>query len=221
MTNSGKQSRFVLLRHGLSEANRDDILQGQSDYPLAEEGETQTKALIQLWQSQRQNYRQIISSPLLRARATAELLSDALGIDLVFDEIWKERHHGEAQGISYEQVRERYAHRPLASPFEPFFDSGESEWDLHIRATGAIKKLIQLEPDSYLIVSHGGFLGAVLRAVLGIAPSHGRLRPIQFSFANTGFAELRFDHDEARWYIDSLNSTTHLQTAPHEHKTNG
>ncbi len=208
------QSSFVLLRHALSEANRDGIVQGQSDYPLAEEGLHQIDTLIQFWRSQGRTYRRIISSPLLRARSTAERLSDALGVELEFDEIWKERHHGEAQDISYEQARRWYADRPQASPFEPVFGSGESEWDLHIRASRAIKQLILLDPHAYLIVSHGGFLGAVLRVILGITPSFGRTRPVRFSFANTAYAELRFDHDEARWYVDSLNSTTHLHMEP-------
>jgi broad specificity phosphatase PhoE len=211
LTNSETYSSFVLLRHALSEANRDGIIQGQSDYPLAEEGLQQIDMLIDSWESQERSFDRIICSPLTRAKDTALRIAEYLDIDLELDDIWKERHHGDAQDIAYSQARQWYSDGHPASPFEPVFASGESDWDLHIRASKAVRNLVILEPGSYLIVSHGGFLGAVLRAILGIAPSFGRTRPVRFSFKNTGFAELRYRHDEARWYFDALNSTTHLK----------
>jgi uncharacterized phosphatase len=203
-------SSYILLRHGLSEANRDGIIQGQSDYPLAEEAYNEISALIQYWHSRARRFDRIISSPLLRARETAEQIASAYGLVVEYADIWKERHHGEAQGVNYEIARQTISDRQGTSPFEPIFGSGESEWDLHIRASIALREMVLLKPGRYLIVSHGGFLSAVLRALLGLAPSSGRTRPVRFSFSNTGYADLRFSHDEARWYIDSLNSTPHL-----------
>lgn len=210
MTEDAPFSSFVLLRHGLSEANRDGIVQGQSDYPLADAAHSEIDALIEYWGSRAVKFDRIISSPLLRARDTAERIASAFHVAVEFDDIWKERHHGKAQGVHYVEAREWYSDGPGASPFEPIFDSGESEWDLHIRASFAVRKIVLLDPGDYLIVSHGGFLSAVLRSTLGLAPSFGRTRPVRFSFSNTGYAELRFSHDEARWYVDSLNSTPHL-----------
>lgn len=210
MSLSKSQSSFVFLRHGLSEGNKEGIIQGRTDYPLAQEGQQQIETLIDFWKAQNRSFDRIISSPLTRARSSADLLAAALKLEPEFDDLWEERHHGEAEGAPYDQANQWYADRPNASPFEPVFDSGESEWELHIRACKAIHKLILLDPGSYLIVSHGGFLGAVLRAVLGIAPSSGRTRPARISLANAGFADLRYDHLEARWYIDTLNSTAHL-----------
>lgn len=205
-------STFLLLRHALSEANRDGIVQGQSDYALAEEGLDQIDKLIDYWRDSSLSIDRVISSPLTRARETAERISKGLGLTLEIDEIWKERHHGQAQGTTYEQARQRHADNRSVSPFEPIFTSGESEWDLHIRACRAVRDLVEAQPGTYLIVSHGGFLGAVLRAILGIVPSFGRTRPVRFSFTNTGFARLRYAHDEARWYFDALNSTPHIDT---------
>jgi uncharacterized phosphatase len=203
-------SSFVLLRHGLSEANRDRILQGQSDYPLAKEGIAQINALIGFWSAQNRSFDLIISSPLKRARETAERVAATMDAKIELNELWKERHHGEAEGIPYDQLRKQYADSAPPSPFDPIFGSGESEWELHIRACNAIQHMIKFNPGRYLIVSHGGFLGAVLRAILGISPSSGRRRPAKLSFANTGYADLRFDHEKARWHFDALNSTAHL-----------
>lgn len=203
-------STFTMLRHALSEANRDGIVQGQSDYALAEEGLHQIEKLVDYWTARSTTFDHAITSPLVRARETAEHIATKLGLTLEIDELWKERHHGEAQDSTYEQARQWYADNRSASPFEPVFGSGESEWDLHIRASKAVRSLVEAQPGHYLIVSHGGFLGAVLLTILGIAPSFGRTRPVRFSFANTGFAELRYAHEEARWYFDALNSTPHL-----------
>jgi probable phosphoglycerate mutase len=210
MTDDAAFSSFVLLRHGLSQANQDGIIQGQSDYPLAEAAHSEIDALIQYWVSRAVKFERVISSPLLRARDTAERIASAFQVAVEYDDIWKERHHGKAQGFHYEEAREWYSDGPGTSPFEPIFDSGESDWDLHIRASIAVRKMVLLNPGNYLIVSHGGFLGAVLRSALGLAPSFGRTRPVRFSFSNTGYAELRFSHAEVRWYVDSLNSTPHL-----------
>jgi broad specificity phosphatase PhoE len=210
LTSALYYSSYVLLRHALSEANRDGIVQGQSDYPLAQEGLQQINLLLGYWETQERSFDHIISSPLMRAKDTAIHIAKRLNIDLELDDIWKERHHGVAQDIAYSQARQWYEEGHPPSPFEPVFGSGESDWDLHIRASKAVRNLVILNPGSYLIVSHGGFLGSVLRAILGIVPSFGRTRPVRFSFVNTGFAELRYNYDEARWYIDALNSTTHL-----------
>jgi broad specificity phosphatase PhoE len=193
----------------MSEANRAGILQGQSDYPLAREGIKAVIDLIEYWKSQDRSFDHLISSPLQRAKGTAELIAEQFDLSVEYDEIWKERHYGEAENATYDQVHERYPGGPNTSPFELVFGSGESEWDLHIRASIAVRKIILLDPGNYLIVSHGGFLGAVLRSILGIAPTSGRTRPIRFSFENTGFAELRYNHGEARWYVDCLNSLMH------------
>jgi broad specificity phosphatase PhoE len=170
----------------------------------------QTSDLITFWKSQKRTFDLIISSPLSRAKATAELIAEHLDLGLEFDDLWIERHHGEAENATYEQALKWYAKNPQVSPFEPIFGSGESEWDLHIRASIAVRKLVLLDPGSYLIVSHGGFLGAVMRTILGVTPMFGRTRPIRFSFANTGYADLQYNHVEARWYVDALNSRMHL-----------
>ena len=191
-------------------ANRDHIVQGQKDYPLSGEGEQQINALIGYWSSQGYRFDLAITSPLLRARRTAERIAEAFSLPLEEDKLWMERNLGEAQGNHYTETLEWYSDRGNASPFEEVFNSGESEWQLHIRASHAIEQMTDRSPGMYLIVSHGGFLGAVLRAIFGLAPSSSRARPLRLSFANTGFSELRYDHVEARWYIDSLNSRPHL-----------
>jgi broad specificity phosphatase PhoE len=201
---------ITFLRHGLSIANAHNVLQGQHDFPLAEEGRLQVEKLARHWASQQRKFDRIISSPLLRASETARLIGEALGVDVEFDEIWMERQFGMAEGSDYEVARNWYKDRPLPSDYEPFYENGESEWDLFLRAGQAIQGLIRRPAGAYLVVSHGGILGATLRAILGSAPRGGRERPVHIDFANTGYAVVHYDDQTARWSIVQLNVTCHL-----------
>jgi broad specificity phosphatase PhoE len=202
--------KITFLRHGLSIANADNVLQGQHNFPLAEEGRLQAEKLAKRWLSQQRKFDLIISSPLLRASETARIIADALDTDVEFDEIWMERQFGAAEGSDYEVVRTWYQDRPLPSAYEPFFESGESDWDLFRRAGQAVQELIRRPAGSYLVVSHGGILGATLRAILGLAPRGGRVRPTHITFDNTGHTVMQYEDQTARWSIVHHNLTCHL-----------
>jgi broad specificity phosphatase PhoE len=202
--------KIVLLRHGLSVANQKKIVQGQLDYPLAEEGRNQAQLLAAYWKNREVGFDQVIASPLMRARETAEIIAEALNADLVFDELWMELHLGSAQGVDYETFRKRIIEKPLVSPYEPRFDDGESEWDLFLRAGRAIQDIIRSSPGSYLVVSHGGILSAAIRSILGITPGGGRPLSPRIYFDNTGHTILEFEKETARWSIIKMNVTRHL-----------
>jgi broad specificity phosphatase PhoE len=203
---------FTFLRHGLSVANQEQILQGQHDSPLSEEGRRQVDMLVSGWISDGIHFDLIISSPLLRARQTAEIIAEKLKTDIEFDEIWMERHGGQAEGLDLATARTWYEGRPLPSTYEPLFENGESQWAVFLRAGEAVQALLGKPPGSYLIVSHGGILGAAIRAILGVSPNAGRYRPTGIAFENTGYAVLHYDLERANWTVIKLNTTNHLET---------
>jgi broad specificity phosphatase PhoE len=202
---------FTFLRHGASEGNIAHVVQGQRDYPLSALGRRQIQALAAHWKSRGFVFNEILSSPLLRARTCAEILAATFATPLSFDPVWKERDHGEAQGKPYEEVQRWYHSQPQPSPYEPFFESGESEWDLFQRAMDAAQGLVRKPSGSYLIVSHGGMLSAVIRVILGAMPTSGRQPPIRISHANTGYSRLSYDVTSGRWTVHSINVTCHLR----------
>jgi broad specificity phosphatase PhoE len=201
---------ITLLRHGLSVANESGVVQGQLDYPLSDVGKAQAADLAEYWSSQGRRFDVIVSSPLLRARQTAEIVGARLSVPIEFDPRLMERHMGEAQGLpgdEFDRLRKNDA-RP--SPYEPMFDSGESYWDLHRRAGDALQDMVRRQPGEYLVVSHGALLNALLRGLLGVAP-YGKTRSARFVFENTGFARVQYMADTARWRIETLNATPHLE----------
>lgn len=204
--------RLTLLRHGLSVANRDGIVQGQKDFPLADVGIEQAKCLAEFWKARDVHFRSIISSPLVRAKQTAEIIADALGDEIQYNDIWMERHQGEAEGIPYETAKKWYINKTHPSIHDPIFNTGESEWELYCRGGDGLLQLLRLEPDDYLIVSHGAILGAALRSALGIPPRES-FNAARLSFDNTGFAVLKYESDLPRWDLHTLNQTCHLSCA--------
>jgi broad specificity phosphatase PhoE len=200
---------ITLLRHGLSTANETGVIQGQLDYPLSEVGLAQVRALAEYWLAQGEKFDAVVSSPLLRARQTAEIIGSHLSLPIEYDPIWIERHMGDGQGLHEDAFDQALTSRPSPSPYEPSFGSGESHWDLHRRAGDALQGLVRRPPGSYLVVSHGALLNALLRALLGLAP-YGRAKMVGFVFTNTAFARVQYDAVTAGWRIHALNATPHL-----------
>lgn len=202
--------KITLLRHGLSVGNQKGIVQGQKDYPLSEDGAEQTHALLRYWKQHDVCFDGIVASPLLRAKQTAEIIASDMNLPIELDEVWYERHSGDAEGRPYSDVKLEYADQPQDTSYDPMFETGESRWDLFIRAANAMQLLIRRPAGSYLVVSHGAILGAAIHTVLGVHPPPGRACPIRIGFDNTGYAVLEYDTDEARWWVHHLNVTCHL-----------
>jgi probable phosphoglycerate mutase len=198
--------RLTLVRHGQSVANRDGRVQGHLDSPLSDHGRRQAAALAAAWMADGVQFDRLLSSPLMRARQTAEIFALNFGLDVELDQVWMERDLGRAQGMPLADFLADASRRPARTPFEPAFESGESAWDLHGRAARALQGVVRQPPGSHLIVSHGGLLNAVLRVALGIPPTAQRAP--RFHLSNAGYARLSMSADGAWALTDLVNPPT-------------
>jgi broad specificity phosphatase PhoE len=89
---------LILVRHGESEANAAGLLSGRSEVSLTEKGRAQVAVLSDAVAGAVR----LISSPLGRARQTADLLG--LGLDVETDERWTEVDYGEFEGVTLGNV---------------------------------------------------------------------------------------------------------------------
>ncbi len=201
---------LTLLRHGESVGNAEGKHQGQSDFPLTEKGEAQVSALAERWFNEKKCFDLLISSPLSRARGTAEILAEALNLTLELNPLWMERDNGLLAGLRPEEAIASYPRPPFIHPYLPIGQTGESQWELYLRAGKAIQDLLHHPPGNYLIVSHGGILNMVLYAILGITPQANFYGP-RFRFGNTAFATLSYNPGEHKWYVHGLNDRVHWQ----------
>lgn|SRR5512143_731327 len=200
-----KSYDFVFLRHGESVGNVEERLQGQSDYPLTERGRQQAQSLAQRWAREGVRFDLIITSPLARAKETASIVAEALDASVEEDPIWLERDVGDLEGFTIEETRKKYPNAERRTPYDPFGESGEGDWQLFLRAGTAVHQLLKRPAGRYLIVTHGGMLTKVMYAVLGIPiqpHSHGP----SFRFGNTGFATFTYLPGRHQWRMLRLES---------------
>ncbi len=200
---------LTLLRHGESLGNYEGRHQGQADFPLTDRGREQTWALVDRWKTERTSFDLIISSPLARARETAEILSSELNIPVEYNPLWMERDNGRMAGLSPEEVLETLPQPDFIHPYLAIGQTGESQWELFLRAGKAVQSLFIHPPGNYLIVSHGGFLNMFFYAILGITPQPNFHGP-RFRFSNTAFARINYNPNTHRWYILGVNDHHHL-----------
>ena len=203
-------STFVLLRHGESTGNAEKRHQGQADYPLTDLGVQQVKSLAADWKSRGWKFDQVICSPLSRAKETGEILAEILGFDLVYDPIWMERDNGELAGLLHEKALEVLPPPDFIPLYEPIATTGESQWELYLRAGNALNQLVKLPPGQHLVISHGGLLNMVMHTLVGLVPQPNFQGP-NFRFANTGYSKLQYRPENNNWLILEHNNTSHLK----------
>jgi broad specificity phosphatase PhoE len=94
---------IVLLRHGRTEANARGLLLGRADPALDDVGRGQARAAAAVL-AETASVGRIVSSPLARCRATAEIVAGTVGVPVEVDERWVELDYGELDGTPVADV---------------------------------------------------------------------------------------------------------------------
>jgi len=159
-----------LARHGETEWNARGRIQGHTDVPLNEAGRDQARALAE--QLAGEALAAVGSSDLARARETAAIVAEALGLRAPAEEpLLRERGLGVFEGLTREELSERFPREWAAykrdhanTPPE-----GEPYPDFVARITKGVKRLgrrIARDEKPVLLVTHGGVLKALILATL-------------------------------------------------------
>ncbi len=196
---------ITLLRHGESVGNVEERFQGQSDYPLTDTGRAQARALAERWLADGRDFDLVLTSPLIRARETAEIIAGVLNVPLEADPILMERNTGMISGLTREEAIASHPQPEFMTPYDPFGESGEGDWELYLRAGKAVHGLTKRTPGRYLVVTHGGLLNKMMYAILGI-PVQANFNGPSFRFGNTGFAVFNYAPSRHQWRMMRLES---------------
>ncbi len=194
---------FTLLRHAESGGNAGGFLQGQTDVPLSQNGVAQARLLAETWCNQKVHFDRIFSSPLQRARQTAEIIAASQGGTVEQDPVWSERHFGDLEGQLIEELRAKNV--DFYQPYDPIGQTGESQVDLYLRALSGVQKLVRLPAGRYLVVSHGSILAKIMYAVLGITPQ-GHYNSPRLYFRNLMYTQLSYDAQRRQWSLYNFTS---------------
>lgn len=159
-----------LIRHGVTDWNREGRWQGQRDVPLNDEGRRQARQAAERLRDQ--PLEAIYTSDLSRARETAAVLSEATGAPLVEDPRLREIHLGAWEGLSFDDIRQSYGDRLdrfRARPHKERAPGGESVPDVQHRVLGALEEVVDRHPHGEVaLVSHGLALAVIKTRLLGL-----------------------------------------------------
>ncbi len=164
--------RVLLARHGETPWNAEGRYQGQEDIALSATGEAQARALGERLREVRID--RAVSSPLARARRTAELaLGQARAPMLSADAGFMEIAHGEWEGLLAAEIRERDPERARAwrdAPHEVLMPGGESLQHVLDRAWPALERACDGlgDGDTLLVVAHDAVNRVLLCRILGL-----------------------------------------------------
>jgi broad specificity phosphatase PhoE len=147
---------FWYLRHGETDWNRQGLSQGNIDIPLNELGLAQAKEAAQ--KLRHRGITSIVASPLSRARVTAEIVGEVLGLEVTIEPDLREVSWGVHEG------------KPLAEWFDGWIaghttpEGGESFSELRRRSVAGLNRAVG-QPPAVLVVAHGGVFRAIRSAM--------------------------------------------------------
>ncbi|GAA0608696.1 hypothetical protein GCM10009416_51870 [Craurococcus roseus] len=153
---------FWFLRHGETDWNAQGLSQGRTDIPLNAVGLAQAERAARTLKDG--GIATIVSSPLSRARATAEIVAEALDLPIAaFDDDLCETNFGEQEGQPMGDWYDDW----IAGTYTP--DGAEPFPALLARAVTAVNRALE-RPAPVLVVAHGALFRA-LRLAFGLEPN--------------------------------------------------
>src|SRR5581483_4619052 len=195
---SGIRGVALLMRHGETPWNREGRVMGRNPVELDEDGRRQVESAVPLARALAPEL--IVSSPLVRARQSAEIIASGLGVsDIVEDPRLSEVEYGRWEGMVYDDLVKdahyvHYRERPLEEPTP----GGETMYQVQARGVESIRHTLAANPGKrVLFVSHGDIIRTVLCHFLKLGLENFRRIRIDnatfFGIQIAGdFAEIKF-----------------------------
>lgn len=201
------ETRICLLRHGETDWNAEQRIQGSIDIDLNAAGRRQAELAARHLAGAA--VAALYSSDLLRAWRTAEAIGRALGLSPRALPRMRERDWGVLQGLTAEEAEQRHPHafqRMKARDPDYDFETGESKRAVSQRVAEALEGIAAAHAgETIIIVLHGGVLDVINRYVRGTPLDTRR----DFDIPNAGLNWLV--RDASGWRIESWAETRHLR----------
>ncbi|MBI1730144.1 histidine phosphatase family protein [Candidatus Acetothermia bacterium] len=163
---------LYLVRHGETEWNRKNLCMGQLDIPLNDLGIRQAERLAE--RLSKIKIDALYSSDLSRASQTAQIIAKRRTLRPIAMKDLREIFLGEYQGLSTEELRERFPSAYLipsgkaAQAKELAYPEIETRTQLYNRGVKILNQISDQHPNqTVVIVSHGGLIRCLTSYVLG------------------------------------------------------
>jgi probable phosphoglycerate mutase len=156
--------KLIIVRHGQTANNAARLLQGQLDIPLADAGVRQAEALAKALSAEPIDL--IISSPLMRALKTAQIVNAGRDISLTTHADLRERCFGSLQGQAIAFYQEALAASGQSRlEYQP--PGGESIPDMAARCARAWAEIRISDAHTVLVSAHEGINKCLILMLLG------------------------------------------------------
>jgi 2,3-bisphosphoglycerate-dependent phosphoglycerate mutase len=195
---------IFIFRHGETDWNREERFQGHLDIPLNETGKIQAKQLIPILK--KNAIEVILSSDLMRALQTAQIVADELGISVHSHAGLREAHLGKAQGLTRREIESLFGEELVTrwkssklTDADISYPDGETGKQIMERVFSTLEKFLQDYPTYQRIgvASHGGVIRRIMQKLL---PPHSPPIPIP----NGVIYRLTYDKKTRKFFTEIL-----------------
>jgi broad specificity phosphatase PhoE len=202
-------TEIILIRHGETEWNVQQVFRGRIDLELNETGLKQAELLAEYLGGV--NIDAVYSSPLKRASKTAEMIALHHKLEVEIAPGLIDFDFGKWQGLPHQEVKQRYKKlyaRWLKEPHLVQMPDGESLDEVRERALNVVDEAAAKHERSVALVSHRVVNKVLICALLGLDNSHfWKIR--QDICGMTTFA-----YADGRFILTKHNDTSYLKPLP-------
>ena len=208
-----KITRVILVRHGESEGNEQGLFRGRTDFPLTQLGLAQADETARALSAR--EITAVYTSPLKRARDTAEKIAAACGVPMEERQGFTNLALGPWEGHPKTEVAQEYPEEWelwMRNPERLHLPQAETFSQVQSRSFSNLRNLISLhEGETFAVVSHRTILKPMTAACLGISePYFWRLHFDMASYSILTYEKIR------GFTLTLLNETGHLSRIPSE-----
>jgi 2,3-bisphosphoglycerate-dependent phosphoglycerate mutase len=200
-------TRIYVLRHGETEWNHAERLQGHSDSPLSAKGQAQVEALGKRFQ--KLPIAALYTSDLGRAVASARPIAEATGRAAILDARLRERRLGVFEALTRTEAASHYPDLYQTHELhDPAFTlpGGQSLQEHSLQTLEAVRDIAGRHVgEAVALITHGGALSALFRASVGVSLD----TPRAFSIANAALNA--FDLVGGRLKLICWGDTAHFE----------
>jgi broad specificity phosphatase PhoE len=200
--------RLVIVRHGVTDWNREGRWQGRLDPPLSESGVAEARMVAErIVADPDLKPARIVSSTLARAAQTAALIGRAVGVAVEPDERLVEIGAGEWEGRTHDELAatdgERYREWRTVAGYAP--PGGEPIAEATDRVSSLLADVTASPVWPVLVVSHGGTLRILARLLLEVSAE--RAENVDIDNASVSSAVRT---GAGAWRLERWNDALHL-----------
>ena len=167
--------QIIFLRHGQAKNNTDRILAGRTPgVPLTDTGIKQAEQTGKLLEDM--NISAIYSSPIQRAKHTAEIVGEHNSVDVIIDDRLIELDMGKFTGVPYDEIFNSHGNvfmKFYNGELEIAHNGVETFADVKKRVLGIVDHVIEKHPDqNVVLVTHMDPIKAMLSTIVDLSSTN-------------------------------------------------